>query len=346
VDDVELAAELMERFADRTGVTSGRPQRRYLWTDAFAVCNFLALDRVDLAIVLVDRVHHVLGRHREDDARRGWISALSDMEGEAHPTIGGLRIGKQLPERPADEPMSERVEWERDGQYFHYLTKWMHALEQVAHATGDPNPAAWARELAQTARSRFVHAGRMYWKMSIDLSRPQVATMGNHDPLDGYVTELELGLPGDAYRMMIDPRSLATADPLGLGGLLVDAYRLGMLGRDTPLREAVIDAAHVGLQAYSEWPDHRLSAHYRLAFRELGLAIGLAAEPVADRVREEILAFWRDPRNRRVPSWREHEDINEVMLATALIPEGFLAQGRWTRPGSTFTGIGGTSSMR
>jgi hypothetical protein len=346
VEDVELAVDLMERFAARTGLTSSHPQRRYLWTDAFAVCNFLALDRVDLALALVDRVHHVLGRHREDDVRTGWISGLPEADGEAHPTHGGLRIGKLLPERLADEPMSERLEWERDGQYFHYLTKWMHALDQVAHVTGDPHPAAWARELAETARTHFVHAGRMYWKMSIDLSRPQIATMGHHDPLDGYVTELELGLSGDAYRALIDARGLATADPLGLGGLLVDACRLGTLGRDALLRDAVLDAAECGLQAYAEWPDHRLAAGYRLAFRELGLAIGLAAEPLANRLRDEIVAFWCEPANRRVATWCEHEDINEVMLATALAPDGFLGHGRWTRPGSTFTGIGGSSSIR
>ena len=29
---------------------------------------------------------------------------------------------------------------------------------------------------------------RMYWKMSIDLSRPAVRSEGNLDPFDGYVT--------------------------------------------------------------------------------------------------------------------------------------------------------------
>jgi len=28
----------------------------------------------------------------------------------------------------------------------------------------------------------------MYWKMSIDLTRPQVSSMGAQDPLDGFVT--------------------------------------------------------------------------------------------------------------------------------------------------------------
>jgi hypothetical protein len=34
----------MMRFAERTGLTSANPSRRYLWTDAFAVCNFLGLN--------------------------------------------------------------------------------------------------------------------------------------------------------------------------------------------------------------------------------------------------------------------------------------------------------------
>ena len=107
----EQAIELMMRFAERTGLTAGRPHQRYLWTDAFAVCNFLGLARVtgeprftELALQLVDQVHHVLGRHRADDRRTGWISGLTDEQGEAHPTCGGLRIGKPLPERTPDEP--------------------------------------------------------------------------------------------------------------------------------------------------------------------------------------------------------------------------------------------------
>lgn len=325
----------MERFADRTGLTSARPPRRYLWTDAFAVCNFLALDRVDLALALIDQVHHVLGRHRPDDARRGWISGLTEIEGEAHPTINGVRIGKPLPERGPGEPLSERLEWDRDGQYFHYLTKWMHALDMTAHASGDARHAHWARELCTTARDRFVRGRYMVWKMSIDLSRPLVSSMGHHDALDGYITSLELGLPGEVFRTLIDPEALATADPLGLGGLLVDAHRLQVLGADPQLREDLLDAARIGLRAYREWPDHALPAAQRLAFRELGLAIGLFAEHLDDALRDELLRFWLHPLH-WTATWREHEDINEVMLATALLPEGFLGHAVWgPRDGET-----------
>ena len=31
-----------------------------------------------------------------------------------------------------------------------------------------------------------------------------------------------------------------------------------------------------------------------------------------------------EPENRRAPSWVEHQDINDVMLATSLEPAGFL----------------------
>src|SRR5216684_2205383 len=58
---------------------------------------------------------------------------------------GGLRIGKKLPERSAGEPFDEQLEWDRDGQYFHYLTKWMHALDQVARSTKQPRFNLWAR---------------------------------------------------------------------------------------------------------------------------------------------------------------------------------------------------------
>jgi hypothetical protein len=337
---MSTATDLMASFAERTGLVGARPQRRYLWTDAFAVCNFIGLGQLDRAVALAERVHHELGRHRGDDTRRGWISGLSESDGEAHPTLGGLRIGKPLTERGAGEPPDERLEWDRDGQYFHYLTKWMHALDRLADATGDTRYAGWARELADTAHQRFVYTvrgrRRMYWKMSIDLMRPQVASMGQHDPLDGYVTGLELDVGADTladYRSMIDPAGLATADPLGIGGLLVDAYRLAQLDRDRPLRDGLLDAARVGLDHYVLQPDLRASAGHRLAFRELGLAIGLAAAERMRaggfarylRVEHAIIAFWRNPEHRNTSTYRGHEDISDVMLATALAPGGFLA---------------------
>jgi hypothetical protein len=374
-DRVTMAAELMRRFAKRTGLAPPGTPRRYLWTDAFAVCNFLGLaeasgraDDVVVARSLVDQVHRTLGRHRADDERRGWISGLGEEEGSLHPTVGGLRIGKPVSERGACEPFDERLEWERDGQYFHYLTKWMHALDQMARATRDPVFGGWARELAETAHRAFVRpsreAGRkqMIWKASIDLTRPLVPSMGQHDPLDGYVTcvqlERSLGARDDQglqlalvdFASMVNTRALATSDPLGIGGLLVDAARLCQLvepparASERMLIEAVLSAAAAGLHVFLLAPERRLPAAQRLAFRELGLAIGLGAiarlrglpgRHIAEAaiaelderygfLRAEIEEFWIRPESRRVPTWLDHADINDVMLATSLAPDGFV----------------------
>ena len=68
---------VMEEFASNTGLSSSSQPRRYLWTDAFAVCNYLGLQKRtkeekygQLALDLVNSVHEVLGRHRPDDHRK------------------------------------------------------------------------------------------------------------------------------------------------------------------------------------------------------------------------------------------------------------------------------------
>ena len=94
---MSVVREIMTEFANLTGLSPARKvPRRYLWTDAFAACNFLELHRQTgderykhLALHLVDQVHNILGRHREDDLRTGWISGLNEQEGKMHPTKGG-----------------------------------------------------------------------------------------------------------------------------------------------------------------------------------------------------------------------------------------------------------------
>ena len=337
----------MARFAARTGLDPEGPQKRYLWTDAFAVCNYLALARVtgeerhrELALRLIDRVHHTLGRHRPDDPRQGWLSGLGESEGEAHPTRGGLRIGKELPERRPDEPVDEQLEWDRDGQYFHYLTRWMHALDQTARAAGQPRFNLWARELLQAAWKGFLRRGRLVWKMSIDLSYPLVASSGQHDPLDGFVTCAQLRdtaskLPGAPEEPRLDEAQsglaalirsdlLASDDPLGIGGLLMDGCRLAQLPHDARLLQDVLAAAEEGLEHFARRSHLRQPAWQRLAFRELGLAIGLHAVEHIETfetlrgyfpLAAKIESFWLQHRD-----WSEHRDINEVMLASSLLP--------------------------
>jgi len=40
-------------------------------------------------------------------------------------------------------------------------------------------------------------------------------------------------------------------------------------------------------------------------------------------LRDSIQSFWQDPTN-HTDTWFEHRDINEVMLATSLVPDGML----------------------
>lgn len=337
----ERALELLIRFADRTGLTagSGNEPDRYLWTDAFAVRAFLALGENELAARLVNRVHHILGQHRPDSGREGWL----DGANEEHPTRGGLRIGKKLPERAPREPFDEQLEWDRDGQYFHYLTKWMEALRDVGRTE-------WAIELMQAAHRGFVYRVpgsrhlRMFWKMSIDLTRPLVPSMGHHDPLDGYLSCVDLAplrLADQAadFASMI-PADLATADPLGIGGLLSDAARCDrairegkLAGRD--LLDRILDAAVAGLEQLTRRGELRMPATHRLAFRELGLAIGLgqardlrggcAAGDTVERLErfaplaDRIEAFWLEPAHRSTRTYLGHANINDVMLATSLV---------------------------
>ena len=382
-ESLSIVRKLMDAFAERTGLTADVPRRRYLWTDAFGVCAFLELFRqtddehyLELAVRLVEKVHHTLGRHRDDDERSGWISGLDEEEGERHPTAGGLRIGKDLPERRPGQPVNPRLEWERDGQYFHYLTKWMHALSRLGSVTNEPVYHRWALELAEATHRAFVIAGpdgapqRMVWKMSTDLSYPLVSSMGQHDPLDGFVTYQELvkvapkkaswpDLDAEISEMRSICRGLRweTVDALGIGGLLTDSYRLAQLvlpqdGFGMELLAAVVTAAATSLGQYVRLGSLDEPLSYRLAFRELGLALGLRASgrlkaladskrayfedsafPLSrveglaghDPLRETIETQWLEAAREDREVWMNHQDINTVMLSTSLAPESYLS---------------------
>jgi hypothetical protein len=131
---------------------------------------------------------------------------------------------------------------------------------------------------------------------------------------------------------------------------------VAQLGREGAVREAhllerLLAAARAGLEDYAVSGQLREPAEYRLAFRELGLAIGLegvallaqkssGANPAERRqidallsrlpLGDDIESFWRNPEHRASSTWTEHRDINEVMLATRLLPEGMLALRRPT----------------
>lgn len=233
-------------------------------------------------------------------------------------------------------------------------------------------------ELAKTAHDSFTYVPssggqkRMYWKMSIDLSYQLVPSMGHHDPLDGFITynQLQATAPENSEKSVwpdlraeiadmasiCEGKSWATDDPLGLGGLLCDACRVAQLiinenFEQTDLLEILLDSSLLGLESYSRNNPLKLPARFRLAFRELGLSIGLRAvnklqglieenpdlfnkkHPLHSRIEtvmryapliKVIESFWLEATNREANSWIAHRDINSVMLATSLAPDGYL----------------------
>ena len=380
--DIARAEAHLDEYLRRTGVrgTAGEPARRYLWNDAFAVVTLVALARsrgsrepIDDAVRLAELVHRTLGRHRKDDLRTGWISGLGEAEGELRPTAGGLRIGKRLPERAAGEPFDEFLEWERDGQYFHYLTRWMEALSALSEATGDRSWNRMAVELGRVACAGFMHfqrigaPPRMYWKMSIDLRRPLVKSMGLLDPLDGFTTAArvratERALGGEPaltreleqfHAMLGEPTAWATTDPLGIGGLLHAASEQVALvaSDDLPFEQKLHDllaAVHRSLDFFASTTLFSQPLERRLAFRELGLAIGVQAiEPMIECLKRDPRRFggaadiealnarldsmskfsllarhieetWDSEAAQATRAWTEHVDINQIMLAASL----------------------------
>jgi hypothetical protein len=158
------------------------------------------------------------------------------------------------------------------------------------------------------------------------------------------------------FATIIEGQDWTTADPLGLGGLLMDAARVAQLMHlgaiaGGELLESLLVAALQGLSHYARQDELRRPASQRLAFREIGLAIGLSAVELIEKETEtehrhlsrgaEVLeriealtpyvalgsaikSFWLEPEHREARTWSEHRDINEVMLATSLVPTGFL----------------------
>ena len=155
---------------------SGGFRGRYLWTDAFGVVNFLTLYKETnndnyllLAKALVRSVHDIQGRTRDGESR---LPGATDE----NPLGGGLRIGK---ENVAGS--------DGDGQYHHYLTLWMFALNRLSLAAKDPSYNTQAISLAQAIHPRFFVGQssshpRMVWKISMDMSKPLVTSEGNLDP--------------------------------------------------------------------------------------------------------------------------------------------------------------------
>jgi len=297
---------------------------RYLWTDSFGVCNFVTLyyetgekRYLDQADSLIQNVHDTLGKDRQGKSRLG--NATNE-----EPLKGGLRIGKEDPEGTPDG----------DGQYFHYLTKWMFALNRMSVARNNHKYNDWAIQLAEAVHPKFVHAKgqnhlRMYWKMSTDLSKPQVHSEGNLDPYDGLVTYklLREASPNSQVltqeiadmTKMVNSKYLfyRSDDPLDLGEALWLAHFFPSEEWSKALSARSIDA----LDYLWKSGAFLLPDRYRLAFREFGTAIGVqtnlkGGSRWVERA-HDINEYWSKN------LYSRDKDITPVMYCSSLIPGVF-----------------------
>ncbi|RMJ21529.1 hypothetical protein PHISP_07598, partial [Aspergillus sp. HF37] len=318
---------------------SGGHRGRYLWTDAFGVVNLLTMHQeyvksagspegndmyLVLARRLVETVHGVLGRTRDGNSR---LPGATDE----NPLGGGLRIGKM-----------EELGPDGDGQYHHYLTVWMFALNRLSLASGDPVFNRQAVALAKAIHPRFFISTsarpRMVWKMAMDLSRPLVASEGNLDPIDGYVifcllqaaaiqnndgAVLEQEIKDYRQVMQRKGEHFVSSDPLDLGMTLWTAHWLSDK-EDWAARlsrrcfEQVYDLFEIN--RYLE-----RNIKYRLAFREFGTCLGALCQDSEDLkvYADAIVTAWDPYMELSISAGMDPDDlrpITRVMYASALIP--------------------------
>lgn len=326
-----LTTEDAENWNPPENPGAGGHRGRYLWTDAFGVVNFVTLFRetgfaryLVLAKRLAKTVHDVLGKTRDG---KEWLRGAS----EQRPLDGGLRIGKASASGP-----------DGDGQYHHYLTLWMFALNCLSLACADPALNDLAIQLAKAIHPHFVFRERsgdirMVWKVSMDMQTVLVPTEGHLDAATGYVIyrllqetaekhgrqKQLLGSEVEDYSRMMEHEGKMS--PSG------DALDLGMGLWICQLRRNdnwAADWAEKALQVarrilHEEAGLMNRSFYQRLAFREFGACLGISCYGGDDYLNSRVAAiieYWES---------RSHDDpddhlrpISEVMCAAALIPGG------------------------
>lgn len=325
IDDDEV-----EKWIPPDNPGAGGHRGRYLWTDAFGVVNFITLYRqttqqkyLVLAKRLVQTVHDVLGRTRDGSAR------LSDATDE-EPLKGGLRIGK-VNEKGGDG----------DGQYHHYLTLWMFALNRLTLATEDAGFNDDAVQLARAIHPHFVirkspERISMVWKISADMETTLTPSEGHLDPATGLViyrllqeTAARHGRGDDLlkqeisdYRQIMAGREhfAPSGDLLDLGmGLWISHFAQDEEWASRFADEALRVASDI--LADGSYAMRRSTSH-RLAFRELGACLGVACSEGDDNLRvrvDALIAFWGRHLDQTDGDLRP---ISLVMYSAALISGG------------------------
>jgi hypothetical protein len=79
----------------------------------------------------------------------------------------------------------------------------------------------------------------------------------------------------------------------------------------------------IGLEALERLPGF-LEGNQQTITKERELKAVMEGLKQYAALTEVIDRFWLEPEHEKVKSWTEHRDINMVMLATSLAPDGYL----------------------
>mmetsp|Transcript_20201 Transcript_20201/g.34074 ORF Transcript_20201/g.34074 Transcript_20201/m.34074 type:complete len:438 (-) Transcript_20201:303-1616(-) len=221
------------------------PDRRYLWTDAFGILNFVSLaltekdfsesasgdcsDKVEKppskystgAQKLIDAVVNTLGQPRSDS-----YPMERQKSGDGYK---GLRIGKVKARKHSDYGM------EYDGMYWHYLDKFIFALLRYSRMTGEEKALHQAVTLIKDLHPAFFVPNQGYhWKLNCDLTRivADSEVYPSHDVVSAWVVfNIAKCMGGDVASEVEDLKPIIVryfeqplwvlttglSDPLGLG---------------------------------------------------------------------------------------------------------------------------------
>jgi hypothetical protein len=182
-------ADFPKSFPKTEAGDSVTGKRRYLWTDAFGVLNYVALSEAAL-------------EHEHADKSRDYLNAASKLIDDVFNTLGapksasfpmqkraidggykGLRIGKVQSKIMTDNGMTF------DGMYWHYLDKFIFALLRFYSSSGDTTALVRATQLIQDLHPAFFVPGAGYrWKVNVDLSSiPGAGVSPSHDCVSAWV---------------------------------------------------------------------------------------------------------------------------------------------------------------
>jgi len=271
---------------------------RYLWTDAFG-------------LVLLASLYAESGERRYLDQAEWVVAEVERVLGRPR----GIRIG----EAP-----------DRDGQYFHYLTKWLYALFVLGRHL--PQYRHKAVAIVRQIHDAFVLPSRgVIWKMSEDLSHPYPGTgFGALDAFDGYVAyrlldQESLTREISDMRMLIDrsaPDLVITQD-LGLGMMLWMSQFFPEEGWAKTQKTrclSMLDRMWMQQGYFCREPG---ALGVKFAFTNYGVSVGLqAVNAMPERV-SRVNAFFETYRS---GDEYDREAITHVMACSSHFP-GYLVRG-------------------